>query len=408
MSRPDPKKPLKRYDIPDAERWPMKPEPVPEIRPDLEAPKSKKGDVSPIATDYGGMVSKFFNEKRKIADLTDVEDTELFDYDRFLVMEQQSLEKLSNPSTAESMRPEDVALTMGDLAGGMAARNPEIAGNKTGNASIDKETEKAYGDTKKLFMDTGKKIFPNIDVDNDDIGNELKLTTERLSRQVDPTGRIGQDLTMPDLTGKDIEAMMEDDPQALAAKLDKMIYETGDLMRMRSRIGFNDGDDADRSELAEGSKWLYKLQLIRDGLQEKMYDSKEVTSSEAGEIEKIRRAMGIGEKKEERVEAESPKTLEKPELAGDPALEALRGVFKDQDALAVRLAGLSERIKFMTALKLEGDTVVTPDNARRFSERQAFIELLPVEQRALAAAAEKIEKKTSSEQLFVELLRGLE
>ncbi|HSD12832.1 MAG TPA: hypothetical protein VLC10_04700, partial [Patescibacteria group bacterium] len=104
---PPGKRPKNRYEV---EPPPDRPEQAKEVRPDLESMETEKGAVSKIDTEYAGAVSRFFNEKRKVADVTDAQDTELFDHDAFLAMEQQSLEKLANPEKAKAMRPKDVAM----------------------------------------------------------------------------------------------------------------------------------------------------------------------------------------------------------------------------------------------------------------------------------------------------------
>src|SRR5690349_10623413 len=148
VPQPKKKKPLNRYEV---EPPPDKPEQGQEVRPDLEAMETEKGAPSKIDTAYAGSVSRFFNEKRKVADVTEAQDTQYFDYDSFLAAEQQSLEKLANPETAKAMQPKDVAMAMGDLAGEMAAKNPDRAGNVTGDPKIDAENANAYGDAKKVF-----------------------------------------------------------------------------------------------------------------------------------------------------------------------------------------------------------------------------------------------------------------
>src|SRR5688572_16591952 len=135
---------------------PDKPEQAKEVRPDLEAMDTEQGAVSRIDTAYAGAVSKLFNEKRKVANVTDAQDTQYFDHDAFLAMEQQSLEKLANPDSAKAMKPKDVAMAVGDLAGEMAGSSQDRAGNRTGDPAIDAENGRANAEAKKVFMMAGE------------------------------------------------------------------------------------------------------------------------------------------------------------------------------------------------------------------------------------------------------------
>jgi hypothetical protein len=435
MQHADPKKRKNRYDIPPSEREPAF-QPVPEekeSRPELPELRTDKGEASPVVSEYGGLVSKYFNERRRIADLTDAGDTELFDHDAFLAEEQRSLEKLSNPETGARMEPKDVAVALGDLAGSMGSMNPELPGNATGEAETDKETERAYGETKKVFMESAKRVFPSVAVDEKNLGTDLKLTVERLTREVDPTARIGKDLAMPELKGEDIERMMESDPRGLASKIDTILAETGDLMQMRSRMNFNTGDAAERGELAEGARWLYKLQLIRDRLQERMYDGKMVTASAAKEIERLRSGLaGTGEGESAGTEtergmddaaeqvldtvedavAEERKLTEAFQKENKPflpvrarAVEAMRSVWTKDRGLAERLRSLSAKVERMAEMKLAADLPIDRQFAYRASMRELFGELLPAEQRKLEAAAKK--EGRHAEEFFAELMTVL-
>lgn len=423
---PQQKKPKNRYEV---EPPPDKPEQGKEVRPDLEAMETEKGAPSNIDTAYAGTVSRFFNEKRKVADVTEAQDTQYFDYDSFLASEQQSLEKLANPETAKAMRPKDVAMAMGDLAGEMAAKNPDRAGNVTGDPKIDGENATAYGDAKKVFMTAAEKAFPHVTYDAKTFGVELEHASRMLREESDAS-------FIPEMEPGKLQEMYDKDPKALAKKLDEVLAKSGDLMRMRSRMNFDNKDPKRQEEanahLAAGAEQLYKLQRMRDDLQEKMYGRKDVTASEAKLIDASRAAFaGTPEKGGE----EAPKgpdarrgldAVERavvdehgkgPETVGR-ALEAMKGVWKKDGALAGRVEALAERISKMTELKLADDRQIEPGFARRVSALQAFADLMPAEQRAFKEAAQRqIEDRkrdgevagegpTSPERLFAALVEA--
>ncbi|HTK05429.1 MAG TPA: hypothetical protein VL500_07625, partial [Candidatus Eisenbacteria bacterium] len=387
--------PKNRYEV---EPPPDKEEQGKEVRPDLQAMETEQGAPSKIDTGYAGSVSKFFNEKRKVANVTEAQDTELFDYDAFLAAEQQSLEKMANPETAKAMKPKDVAMAMGDLAGEMASKNPDRAGNVTGDPKIDGENAAAYGDAKKVFMMAADKAFPNVTYDTKDFGTELEHASRMLREESDAS-------FIPEMDPGDLQKMYDQDPKGLAKKLDEILAKSGDLMRMRSRLNFDNKDavkqEQDNAHLAAGAEQLYKVQLMRDDLQEKMYGRKDVTAAEAKQIDASRAAFaGKPEAGAEDAEGKSRAALDAVERATvaergtgsekvGPALEAMKGVWKKDGALSGRMEALAERVSKMTELKLADDEQVEPAFARKVSILQIYGDLMPAERRALVEAARR-------------------
>ena len=444
-----------RYQVPDAEKEPdfdlqEEAEESREVRPDLEEAEAAKGETSPADTEYGGLVSKYFNEKRHIVELTGAEDTELFENDRFLAEQQRSLEKLANPKTAKELLPRDVALPLADIAGEMTAHNPETPGLLTGNEAADLATEGQYRESKKVFMESCKKVYPGVEVNAKNFGADLKDTVGRLSREADNE-------LIPDLSDEQIQELYENDPQTLVGRLDEVLHQSGDELQSRGRIGFDNADPTKRREisgdLAAATEMFYKLQLLRDALREKMYGRKDVTVKEAGEIDRMRKAFGGKETADrdqgtEAVaakpgEAETPLDVidaaieqektreakaEKEEIEADklllePTKKALREVWHADGPFADRLSHVAERIDHLADLKLDAQQKLTVDQAYRFSMRQIFADLLPSEKKALAEVARqeqerrRVEVRTgadkakvkplSAEKLFVDLMSAV-
>ncbi len=432
-----------RYEVPAAERPPEVTE-QPEVRPDLPEMTTERGAASEIDTAYGGLVSKYFNEKRAVADVTESQDTEYFDYDSYLAMEQQGLEKLANPATSHELQPRDVAMPLADLAGSMSARDPEAAANATGNPEFDAKSGSEYGQAKKVFMESCARAYPGVTVNESDLGGELKRTAERLGRSADAGGA--------ELPAKDIDELLEKDPRELARRLDGILHRTGELLQMRSRINFDNRDEQKRTEasghLAGGVEMFYKLQLLRDSLREKMYGRKDVSRKEADEIDRMRAAFeggaersgtaeaapekeGRPEEKQALAAAEAAAGAEKAasaeaEKAGlpyaetkGPALEAMKGIWRKDQSLAGRLNSLSERARKLADLKIEANQGIDPDRALRYSLRQLYGEILPVEKKVLEEAARREadrrrekgaagpEQTVSPERLFAELVGEL-
>ncbi|MEY4745313.1 MAG: hypothetical protein RL272_1258 [Candidatus Parcubacteria bacterium] len=405
QTAPRSKKPKNRYEV---EPPPDRPEQAKEVRPDLEAMDTEKGAQSRIDTEYAGAVSRLFNEKRKVADVTDAQDTEYFDHDAFLSMEQQSLEKLANPETAKSMRPKDVAMAVGDLAGELASKNPDRARNLTGDAATDAENAKGYSDAKKVFMMAGEKAFPNVTVDTQRFGVELERTSRILREESDAS-------SIPDMDPGDLQRMYDDDPKGLAKKLDDILAKSGDLMRMRSRVNF-DNKDPERQEeanahLAAGAEMFYKLQRMRDDLQEKVYGRKDVTPAEAKQIDAARAAFAgtAADTVEDGDGTDSREALDRAEkkaAAGgghgtsaelSPALESFKSVWKKEAGLSGRFDDLARKVETMTEMKLAADAQMAPEFARRVSILQAYGDLMPAERRALDEAAHREAERGKAE-----------
>ena len=452
MAVPPSQKQSNRYELPPESR-PDSREEAAEVeeqidtREDLPDMQTEKGESSAIDSAYAGEVSNYFNERRLIAAQTGGEDTELFDHDKFLAMQQQSLEKLANPATGRELRPKDVALALGDLAGTMAGTDLEIAGNRTGDQRVDRDTESSHARAKKIFMDSCGKKFAGVAANKEDLGGDIRRTVELLGQDA------GAELP-PDLKEADLDRLVEDDPRQLTQALDQILYKTGDRLQAGSRIGFDLKDQQRREEasghLVPGVENFYKLQLLRDALQEKVNRAAEQAST-ADKMEAARQAMsrvfgseeapegavklrgeaekaaaagekaepGAGGKGAEPVPAGKEKIAAPPEAAG-PAGEALKAVWKKEGMMGERLKLLTGRVDNMTELKLQADPNVGPEFARRLSLRQIFGELLPAETKALQEAARKEseerrreaeEKKrpdlirpVSAEKLFIDLM----
>jgi hypothetical protein len=417
MYVPPSKKPKNRY---EAEPTPGKKERPPEVRPDLEQVQAEKGERLPIDAAYAGTVSGYFNEKRRMAELTEAGDTEYFNNEAFLAAEQEGLEKLANPETAGKMEPKDVAMPLGDLAGAMSARNPESPANRTGDAAADAASQKEHDQTKKVFMESAAKIFPNVKIDKDDLGFELAQTSEKMSLVADA-------YYVPDARPEDLRQMLEKDPEKLAGKLDGILAKTGELMQVRAKMNFDVNDEQKREEmnahLAAGAEMYYKLQLLRDALREKQYGRKDIPVHEQEQVDTMRAAFGAKEAaekdaKEEELTSEQKQMLERAgALSNDsPALAEMRKLWKNDSAFANRLNALADKAEMMVKEKQKASPDVGREMAARKTMRETYGDLLPAERKVLEDAAKRetsdesadVKKKTTGEGLFIEMMTRLQ
>jgi hypothetical protein len=272
MNNATPEVALGRYDVPtdpDKDSVDKRSE-VPETRPDLASEESAAGAAANVDSVYAGLVSKYFREQRAVEAKTDAADTKDFDRDALLASEQQTLEKLANPDTARLMQPRDSAIVLADLAGEMAAPKPELEA----------------GQTRKVFMESCRKVYPHVDSKRTDFAGTLRETAERLQANADTN-------LVPDLATVDLNALLEKDPRAAAKLVDQFLRFTGERMQMEARIGFDTKEEKDitytSGELTPAVEAFYKLQLLRDDLRRRTYGRADATPTEEKKIDAIRR-----------------------------------------------------------------------------------------------------------------------
>ncbi len=264
-------------------------QPEPDIKAKVETPAAKSVVAGVLRTDtsYFNEVSRHFNAAREIA--RQVEDpNEENSYELFLAEQQRTLGKLANPRLADRVTPQEVSLALSDLAGNMAFDNPDIESNRTDDPKQNAENEKRYLESKKLFMETAAKIFPDTEPDFMQLSSVSEILRESTNSA----------LLHPEISVREVEKFLHDNPKELARRIDDDLYFAGHKMKSDAWIAYPSKDrSAQETKLATASEALYKLQLMRDELQKRMYRQADMSPSDARKIDTIRtevKAVGMG------------------------------------------------------------------------------------------------------------------
>lgn len=247
-----------------------------------EESRARKGEETKVDAKYFRTATEHF------ADVGYDKDPDTAEYGREI---EKGIDLLSREDELKKLQPKEVATLLSQLAGEMSSSNPAIEGNLSGDPKMDAENEKRYLEAKKLFMESSARTFPDAKVDF----SQIHLVVGRLRTSLDNFAAI------EDITG--VEKLQREDPKQLADKLDGLLYFVGSSMQDTAYvISKSDVQPAEREKykgkLAQATEAVYKLQLLRDQLQQEMYGRAEVPPSDARKIDTIREEFKPeGEKK---------------------------------------------------------------------------------------------------------------
>ncbi len=114
--------------------------------------------------EYSSAVSRHFNasinySKNKRVE-GESEDPEELEYQQFLTEQKQALSKIASPKELETLALYEVSFAIASLCHTMAAYNPDFQFEGAELVGVDGK----YDEARKLFMDSCKKMFPDIEV----------------------------------------------------------------------------------------------------------------------------------------------------------------------------------------------------------------------------------------------------
>ncbi len=208
--------------------------------------------------EYYSSVQRHFNSEIEILHKLDPEgeNEENEEYIMFLRNAEKSLSRISRPKELAKTEPKDIALGMSALLNEMAASNPD-------NPRLDedqKEIErKNFLETKDIFTSTCKKTFPEVS-----LGSNMK---QELSREL---RSLSQQLKAFDITitGMKVEGKTDEELARMISDKISVGRDIGDIARAEFKKSRE--DEGTKEKLADMAKSLYKLQLIRDRLEEQV------------------------------------------------------------------------------------------------------------------------------------------
>lgn len=253
-----------------------------------------------IDAKYFSEVSKYFHERK--AALAKERETPSEDdllYEQFLTEEQGQLTKIATQKRLEKMQPKDVCVYLGqpisDMSHSLHMLNPDLV------ISVLKEDqgklEKTYLESRKVFMDSCKKIFPDTEIKAE--ASTINLEMRRINRinLASIENKLDDEMvSQRTMSVSELMRALKEDPKKVLEEIDGLLLTYGNTIRSRTFGRFSDfqtGDIADPELSDEGkanaavlSESLYKLQLVRDELMEKIYGGKNVTPLEKNEIDR--------------------------------------------------------------------------------------------------------------------------
>lgn len=262
--------------------------------------------------EYAGKASEFLKDylQDHNVDSLDEED-EMKKYHQVLKKE---LMNIAEKDKLKNLKPKDAAVVFGDLLKEMHIANPDVERNITGDSKLDKKREKDYQKSRKLFMESCKKVF------TDDVGG---IEDEKKGR-ISDIHIASKNLKKVEWTSQEISAFESSElfgknPKELLKKIDEVIDGIDYTGQRAWKIVADEGSEISqekstkqldqqwRKELADAAKEVYKLELMRDQLKEKIYGKKDISPADAKEIDNIREKINSSSRDTENMEGKKQK-----------------------------------------------------------------------------------------------------
>lgn len=232
--------------------------------------------------------TQFYFEDLHGAGLYDEDDTRA--YAEKMRAELDSLVKPDNP---DSLQPTDYAISLGKLTG-------QVAENYTDSNPVNqKESDERKARARAVFMEAGKRLFPDTKVD---VKSDLYYDTDRLL-QLDRPREAAVELLNKEyqFSYAGVQDLNRRDPAELLRRLDEVIsagthfatnsweaFQMENNSRHLSDTGGERKQEKNKGKLAKATEIMYRLQLMREQLQAQLNGRKDVTPGEEREINKAR------------------------------------------------------------------------------------------------------------------------
>ena len=249
-----------------------------------------------VDTKYYSSVSKYFEEKERIlleGGKEPDEDTKR--YADFLKEAGGKLRCIASPKQLERMKIEDISYATAQLCRSISASKeviPEITPNE----------EKDFIESKRIFMDTCEKVFPNIN---------LQLNGHMLGGELESIKRCGIEVKL--INSDTINRLLEDEPKEVIEIIEASLIMTGQEMQKMAYLSFLKEDFSDsvdqeevknidvektKKKLVILTRSFYIIEKMRDALVEKIYGRGDLTPEEISRIEELKEEVEGSSKKD--------------------------------------------------------------------------------------------------------------
>lgn len=327
------------------------------------------------------------------------------EYGGHLQDHKKALSKLAKNENLQNVDPDEYTEALAELAGYVSENHPdwELAGKETEEEK--KQKDQHYKSGKSLWMHSMKKIYPEV---NGSIADLLSLFEKGIGNAY-----------RQDLTREQIKDLEKNNPQELIKALDEFIFFA--QRDLKDSAFFNHFDESDPKIKEQNSAYLeinlrdlYKLQLIRDRLAEKIYGKAQDSPSDVKQIEQLQDQLNSSGKmetpnKEESLESSESKIVSLLEsLANEeakkefdsrsrgnifsqqkiPIIDAFISLYPDDKDLGSRLQELVNGIQ-ENAQKLQEQGLQDKSLAFSRSAKESFESLFASEKSALEQAENK-------------------
>lgn len=278
--------------------------------PEVPTPTSEKNEAR-IDTAYSSSVARYFNgrQNRMREVKPEMNDSDVM-LEQFLIEQQNTLSKLAHPEKIKKMQPTDVSFALAELSGTMARTNPEsrYVNNTDKNLTEEliQEREDVYMETRKLYMESCKKMFPELEA------GLIPSQLPRIIREIKKVDLFDLDgrgenphIREEDFRISDIQKLLKENPKELLKRIDEALYWIGSQMQ-DSAYGrfeaFQTNEEGGEMEAVEKEEKrlgtlagpVYKLQLIKDEILMKIYGRSDMRPSERMKFDKVRSRLDVG------------------------------------------------------------------------------------------------------------------
>lgn len=300
---------------------------TPEEKQSTESVEGGEVSAETLDTVFRERVRNFFSKQEAYA--TDqanhaLNNTDKGEYERMIDkyrLYAEDLDQLSYSGRKKEViqeNPHLVGEALGKLAGFMSSTNLYVEG-AVGDEEIDGKTQELHESSKRVFMESCAKTFPDARIPS--LGNidsmVLQIRTTADALHSPHLENIKIDL----VTLENAKLQYQGNPKELAIIVDQATVAMGKKMELVTETSKELSQEVEE-ELATVARMVYELQALRDSLQEKIYGRSDVKFTESQVIDAMEIAI-----------TEKPVDSGEPEIkesSGNLSLDQVDSMFNNQ------------------------------------------------------------------------------